>query len=352
VQAAHDREIRVLLDFVPNHTGRTHPLFLKAVQRDSEEAEFYRFWQWPHYYRAFFDHIVLPELDTARESVQEYLVGVAKQWVREFGVDGLRVDHVPGVDPSFWVRLRRDLREVRPDIFLLGEVFGNDAALAAYRGRLDGVVDFGLAKLLRRTFAQATMGLAEFDRELRRHERTLAGLVQATILDNHDMNRFLWLAGGDKARVRMAATALLTLPGLPILYYGTEVGLSQRQDGVYENAEVRLPMLWEDDQDSALLAHFQTLGKLRRESAALRHGSRETLIVDREVYAYRRTAGDDSRIVVLNRSQSRQRRRLKAGPGAWIDRMKLATVRRDGSDLEVVVPPQAGAILDVTTAGR
>jgi glycosidase len=150
----------------------------------------------------------------------------------------------------------------------------------------------------------------------------------------------------------MAATVLLTLPGLPILYYGTEVGLSQRQDGVYENAEVRLPMLWEDDQDSALLAHFQTLGKLRRESAALRHGSRETLIVDREVYAYRRTAGDDSRIVVLNRSQSRQRRRLKAGPGAWIDRMKLATVRRDGSDLEVVVPPQAGAILDVTTAGR
>jgi glycosidase len=111
-------------------------------------------------------------------------------------------------------------------------------------------------------------------------------------------------------------------------------------------------MLWGDDQDTALLAHFQTLGRLRRESPALRHGSRETLIADRDVYAYRRTAGDDSFLVVLNRSQGSQRRRLKAGPGTWIDRMNLATVSRDGSDLEVVLPPQAGAILGVTTAGR
>lgn len=352
VQAAHERGMRVLLDFVPNHTGRTHPLFLDAVRQDADAAAFYRFWQWPHYYRSFFDHIVLPELDTARESVQEYLVGVARQWVTEFSIDGLRLDHVPGVDPSFWVRLRRELRELRSDFFLLGEVVGDDAALAAYRGRLDGVVDFGLAKLLRRTFAEATMGLAEFDRELRRHERSLAGLVQATILDNHDMNRFLWLAGGDKGRLRLAATALLTLPGLPILYYGTEVGLSQRRDGVYENAEARLPMLWGEDQDTALLAYCQTVGRLRRESPALRRGSLETLFADRDVYAYRRTAGDDSLLVILNRSEGPQRRRLKAGPGAWIDRMSLATVSRVGSDLEVVVPPQAGAILGVTTAGR
>jgi glycosidase len=111
-------------------------------------------------------------------------------------------------------------------------------------------------------------------------------------------------------------------------------------------------MFWGDDQDTALLAHFQTLGRLRRESPALRHGSRETLIADRDVYAYRRTAGDDSLLVILNRSQGPQRRRLKAGPGMWIDRMNLATVSRVGSDLEVVVPPQAGAILGVATAGR
>ncbi len=352
VKAAHGRGMRVILDFVPNHTGRTHPLFLKAVREDAEAARFYRFWQWPHYYRSFFDHIVLPELDTSRESVQEYLVGVARHWVSQVGVDGFRCDYVPGVDPSFWVRLRHELRRVRSDVFLLGEVTGEDPEVAAYRGRLDGVVDFGLAGLLRRTFADGTMRLKEFDRALQRHEQSLAGLVRGTILDNHDMNRFLWLAGGDKARLRLAALALLTLPGLPILYYGTEVGLSQRQDGARENAEARLPMLWGDDQDRELLAHFQRLGRLRRESEALRTGGRQTLLADREVYAYRRTAGAESVLVVLNRSDRPQRRRLEAGAGQWIDRMNAATVGRDGSDLEVQVPPQAGAILAVATAGR
>jgi glycosidase len=196
------------------------------------------------------------------------------------------------------------------------------------------------------------MRLRDFDRELQRHEQALAGLVRGTFLDNHDMNRFLWLAGGDRALLRLAATALLTLPGLPIVYYGTEVGLSQRRDGAAENAEARLPMLWGDQQDGDLLAYFQQLGRLRRESAALRHGTRQTLLVDDAVYAYRRAAGDESFVIVLNRSDRPQRRRLDAGPGQWIDRMNVATVGRDGSDLEVLVPSQAGAILGVATAGR
>lgn len=352
VEAAHARRIRVLLDFVPNHTGRGHPLFRKAVADNADAASFYRFWQWPHYYRSFFDHIVLPELDTSREAVQEYLVGVARHWITEFGVDGYRLDHVPGVDPSFWVRLRRELRAVRPDVLLLGEVTGSDAEVAAYRGRLDGVIDFGLAELLRRTFAEDRMALPDFDRALQRHEQTLDGLVRGTILDNHDMNRFLWLAGGDRARLRLAATALLTLPGMPIIYYGTEVGLSQRHDAAGENAEARLPMPWGAEQDSELLTFFQRLGRLRSESAALRRGPRETLLADDAVYAYRRTAGGESLVIALNRSQRPQRRRLPTGGGQWVDRMTGAMVGRDGSDLEVLVPPQTGAILGDAGAGR
>jgi len=182
VDAVHARGLRVILDFVPNHTGRSHPLFIRAVHEDAGPASFYRFWQWPHYYRSFFDHIVLPELDTSQDAVQEYLVGVARHFVTEYGVDGYRLDHVPGVDPSFWVRLRRELREVRPDVFLLGEVAGEDPEVAAYRGRLDGVVDFGLVGLVRRTFADQSMRLKEFDRALQPHEEALAGLVRGTCL--------------------------------------------------------------------------------------------------------------------------------------------------------------------------
>src|SRR5713101_4537931 len=122
------------------------------------------------------------------------------------------------------------------------------------------------------------------------HDHAYPGLALATLMDNHDMNRFLWMAGGNADRLKLAATLLLTLPGMPVIYYGTEVGLSQRFDGVVENAEARLPMLWGGDQNQDLLAHFQALGRLRRDSAALRRGDRRTVLADAEVFAYERSA--------------------------------------------------------------
>ena len=124
------------------------------------------------------------------------------------------------------------------------------------------------------------------------------------------MNRFLWMAGGNQDRLKLAATLLLTLPGMPVIYYGTEVGVSQRFDSVIENAEARLPMLWGADQNQDLLAHFQELGRMRRESPALRRGNRRTVLADAEVFAYERSAGDERVLVALNFSESLQRREL------------------------------------------
>src|SRR5260370_28424562 len=99
------------------------------------------------------------------------------------------------------------------------------------------------------------------------------------------MNRFLWMANGNVERVKLAATLLMTLPGMPVIYYGTEVGLSQRHDGEIENAEARLPMLWGADQHLDLLEHFQGLGRLRRGSVALRPGTEGTSHRDKDVVA-------------------------------------------------------------------
>jgi glycosidase len=97
---------------------------------------------------------------------------------------------------------------------------------------------------------------------------------------------------------------------MPVIYYGTEAGLSQRHDGAIENAEARLPMLWGDDQNHDLLAHFQRLARMRRESLALRRGGRRTVVADPEVFAFERTAGDETVIVALNFSERPQRREL------------------------------------------
>ena len=310
VEAAHDHGLRVLLDFVPNHTGRGHHLFRDAIAGGGDAASYYRFWQWPHYYRCFGDVITLPELDTGSHHVQQHLVRAAQYWLTTFGADGVRCDHVAGVDPAFWVELRRGLRAVKPEALILGEATGTTDWLPRYAGRIDAIFDFDLAYYTRQALARGTMSGAAFAAWLDEHEHAYPGLALATLLDNHDMNRFLWMAGGSLYRLKLAATLLMTLPGMPVLYYGTEVGLSQRYDGVIENAEARLPMLWGADQDQDLLAHFQQLGRMRGESLALRRGARRTLLADAEVFVYERAAGDERGIVALNFSESPQRREV------------------------------------------
>jgi cyclomaltodextrinase / maltogenic alpha-amylase / neopullulanase len=310
VEAAHDRDMRVLLDFVPNHTGRGHHLFRDAIEKDGDAASYYRFWQWPHYYRCFSDVISLPELDTGDRNVQQQLVRAAQHWLTAYGADGVRCDHVAGVDPAFWVELRRGLRTIKPDALVLGEATGLPEWLARYAGRLDAIFDFDLAYYMRQALARGRMDAAGFATWLDEHDRAYPGLALANLLDNHDMNRFLWMAGGNMDRLKLAATLLLTLPGMPVIYYGTEVGLSQRFDGVIENAEARLPMLWGSDQNQDLLAHFQALGRMRRNSIALRQGDRRTVLADAEVFAYERRAGDERVVVALNFVEQPQRREL------------------------------------------
>ena len=327
VEAAHGRGLRVLLDFVPNHTGRGHHLFRDAIANDGDAAAYYRFWQWPHYYRCYSDVITLPELDTGTSHVQQHLVRAAQHWLTGYGVDGVRCDHVAGVDPAFWVELRRGLREVRPDPLILGEATGVPEWLARYAGRIDAIFDFDLAYYVRQALARGRMDAAAFAGWLDHHDKAYPGLVLATLLDNHDMNRFLWMAGGNVERLKLAATLLMTLPGTPIIYYGTEVGLSQRYDGVIENAEARLPMLWGADQNQDLLAHFQELGRMRGESVALRRGDRKTVLADAEVFAYERTAGDESVTVALNFSEQAQSREV-AGQKIELEPLGSVVIRQ------------------------
>jgi len=326
VKAAHEKGMRVLLDFVPNHTGRGHHLFRDAIAKGGDAASYYRFWQWPHYYRCFGDVITLPELDTGNSRVQQQLVRAAQHWLTGYGVDGVRCDHVAGVDPAFWVELRRGLREVKPDALILGEATGVTEWLARYAGRIDAIFDFDLAYYVRQALARGRMDAASFAAWLDHHEKAYPGLVMATLLDNHDMNRFLWMAGGNVERLKLAATLLMTMPGTPIIYYGTEVGLSQRYDGVIENAEARLPMPWGADQNQDLLTHFQELGRMRRESVALRRGDRKNLLADKEVFVYERTAGDESVTVALNFSKQTQSREV-AGQTIEVEPLGSVVIR-------------------------
>jgi len=268
VEGAHARGIRVLLDYACSHVSSAHPFFVDAL---NDPASPYRDWFYfddsPLGYRAFFGVASMPTLNVAHAPVREHLIDVARMWLREFDVDGYRLDYASGPGPDFWADFWVACKAEKPDSFCMGEVVDAPDVQRRYVGRLDGCLDFHLTDALRKTFAWGRWSETDLERFVERHQAYFPpDFIMLTFLDNHDMDRFLFIAGNDQGALRRAATYQMRLPGPPIIYYGTEVGVSQhasKNDGWGLEAS-RAPMIWDDRQDTDLLAFYRTLIRQRR----------------------------------------------------------------------------------------
>ncbi len=306
---AHKRGMRVLFDFAGNHTSNEHAAFVDALAHpDSPHAEWYMS-NTLGSYRTYASGGTMPELRTDSAAVQRYLFDVVNYWLSDLGADGLRLDYVPGPSHTFWTLFQQNIKTNFPNAVTLGEITGSLSEIATYAGRIDAFMDFPLTHLLRETFALRSLPLANM-LDLLDERQLPPNMGSATLLDNHDMHRFLWLADGKKERLKLAAVCHMTLEGTPIVYYGTEVGLSQYDDAHKENALARAPMLWDERQDTNLLALYQQLIALRNSHAALRHGKRIPLALEvqgeaiqkEQVGGYLRVLGEERIIVLLNNS--------------------------------------------------
>ena len=308
IEEAHQRDIRVILDFVANHWSNHHPTFREAQRDpDSEYRAWYTWQRWPDEYSSFFTVKSMPQLNLKYKPMSDYLLECVQHWLQN-GVDGYRLDYAPGPPHTFWADFRQACKAVNPDAFLFGEVVSHSETIASYIPHFDGCLDFLLADALRETFVMETSMLLEFEAFLAAHEAYFPEIFSLpAFLDNHDMTRILYLAKEDKAKVRLAALVLFTLSGPPVIYNGTEVGISQRNPlGRFE--EARLPMLWGDEADEALLAYFQRLGALRRQFPVITLGKRVVVHLDvqKGTYAYIRTSETSNVLIALNTSRLSQ----------------------------------------------
>src|SRR5215207_3602756 len=305
VDQAHARGIRILMDYVPNHWSNHHPSFVEATQdRNSPYFKWYTFENWPHEYKCFFTSRGLPQINLRYAPARQHVLDAAKYWL-EFGVDGYRVDYCIGPTPDFYGDFRRVTRTSKPDSWTFGEAVDPPDSQLTFEGGMDGALDFMLLEAMRKTFAFGRWNTKQFAEFLDRHEAYFpATFTRPSFLDNHDMNRFLWVARGDIRKLKLAALCQFTLAGAPVIYYGTEVALSQNDD-VMQNGraiheEARLPMIWGAEQDLDLFAFYKDLIALRKTHSALRRGTRTTIQANDRVLAYRRSDDKESLVSVLN----------------------------------------------------
>jgi len=271
VAAAHRRGIEVLVDMVLNHASSQHPYFQEALRDPSSpHRDWFRFsptdqgpgpWGGPawrkspvrdeYYYAVFWEG--MPDLNYANPAVRQEANRIADFWLREMGVDGFRLDAVPYLVEEGNVlsgapgthRVLRDyqahLRSVKPDVFTVGEVWDSvGAMLPYYPDQLDSYFAFELADALINAVNHGSS--AHMLDGYLRLQRTVPQDRWSPFLRNHDQTRTLTDLGGDRAKAALAATLLLTLPGLPFVYYGEEIGMTgNKHDG---DERLRTPMQW------------------------------------------------------------------------------------------------------------
>ena len=338
VQACRRRGLRLVLDFVANHVSDQHPAFVAAIaSEESPTRSWFRFRHWPQDYDCFFNQRHQPEVDAENPDVREYLIEAAVHAL-EARCDGFRLDYAHGLSHGFWSRFRAATRAAAPDCASFGEITQTPAVMRSYAGRMDGCLDFVLCSLLRETFARGRLPLSAFARGLERHYAFFGNsLVLPSFLDNHDMNRFLIVAEGDLRRLKVAALTQFLLPGPPIIYYGTEIGLSQKRPlGPLE--EARLPMPPRESWNLELREFYRAVIKLRREASPSRLAP-ELLWVDDGSHSAAWRIGDLR--LVLNCGEPRA---LSIGRAT----LKLTTFTPDASttiDGSLMLPAWSGAVL-------
>lgn len=279
IDAAHDRDMKIVLDGVFNHASRGFWQFHHVLENG--DASPYR--DWFHFdpdrlngsqpfqpypdrkaqaaldsgqgslqaigYSAWWNLPALPKFNTDCEAVREYLLDVATYWVK-FGIDGWRLD-VPNEidDDAFWREFRRRVRAINPEAYIVGEVWG-EAKRWLQGDMWDAVMNYQITAACLGYFGADKLDLTEARRpssfsRLRQYqgqefaaevERVTSmyspeiAACQLNLLDSHDMPRFLTCCKGNSSALKLAWLFVCCLPGAPCVYYGDEVGLDGRHD--------------------------------------------------------------------------------------------------------------------------
>lgn len=333
VSTAHENGMNVLLDFVANHVHELHPvyqehpewateLYLPDGSLNTERWDEYRLTTW-------FD-VFLPTLDLSKPEVYEMLTDSALYWIKKYDLDGFRHDATKHIPLVFWRELSKKLKaEVSHkdgrQLYQIGETYGGPDLISSYvgSGMLDAQFDFNvyddaLAVLIRpgQSFSRLDASLKESLRFYGSHN--LMGYISG----NQDRGRFTSYAGGDlhfDEDPKLAGwtrdigvgdpsgysiTGLLfafnmTIPGLPVIYYGDEIGMAGGND-----PDCRRMMRFENlnEHEHLLREKVKKLSSLRRNNLPLIYGDFESLQVSADTYVYCRSYFDELAVVALNKS--------------------------------------------------
>jgi len=395
ITEANKRGIKIILDMVFNHTSDTNPWFLKAIGGVEPFDEYYHVYtkiklsDYPGsvgwygrnsrmYYAGFW--IEMPDLNLESELVRNELKSVLDFWL-DLGVSGFRFDAAQHVyDPNeypkgtnlmvknkqFWMEMKNYVKSKSPDTYLVAEIWESTSSNAPYAPGFDSLFNFELAGNIVAAVMSGNSSklLSSYQNAMKILGTKTDHYTDAIFLTNHDQDRIMSQLDGDVDKAKLAANILFTMPGIPFIYYGEELGMQ----GIKPDEYIREPFIWDGTLDipnadwevgkynlnldpySVQVSHpdsmfntYRTLIALRKGSQVLRYGDFVSLdISTSRVIAYSRTYNSQKWIILHNLNSSTQTVSLSE-QGTIIYQHKASTF----IDGVIELSPQSTLIIEV-----
>jgi len=383
IDTAHAHNLKVIADLVLHHVHTEHPWW--KAHRDwfgtlelPDGRKNLRLWEEQQFTTWFEPY--LPSFDFAKDAPVRALIENSVWWLNRYKLDGFRLDAVKHIIPSFWWKFRAALREQvdqkrKLPLYLVGETFKDRAGIMSFVGpnMLDGQFDFPLYDQIKDTFGLTKDDMKALDDALNSSEQVYGKeTLMSPLVGNHDKGRFMAYADGDLpvgekvkeeevgwanpptvdapanySKLQLAQAFLMSIDGVPMIYYGDEIGMTGAGD-----PDNRRDMRFDDKvtaDEQRVLENFKKLGTIRREHPALRYGSRRSLRADHDVYAFIRAHLGDRVLVAFNRGKTETKVEFDVSPelvdGEYVEGLtgnKLEV--RDGK-LSVPLPAQTAAFV-------
>ncbi len=375
LEAAHARDIKLVLDGVFNHSSRGFFFFNDILENGphSPWLDWFKIHGWPlapytgdlpANYEGWDGNRALPVFNHDNPEVREYIMEIAEYWIK-FGIDGWRLD-VPFEirTPGFWQEFRERVKAINPEAYIVGEVW-TDAREWLDGSQFDGVMNYLftaptiaftagdrviLEQVEDRSYepypALSAAGYAEKIQEVLKLYPWEIQLTQLNLLASHDTARLLSIADGDKKSVELATLLLLTFPGAPSIYYGDEVGLVGKLD-----PDSRRGFPLEANWDREIFKTHRDLIALRHAYPCLRTGDYKVLFAEGEVYVFARTLDKEELIVAVNVGTSSATANvdmndLRSQPDKVLYASDKVELNHQGdSQILLNIPPRTGCIL-------
>lgn len=312
VDVCHQHGIKVMLDAVFNHSGYYFPPFQDVLknQEHSKYKDWFHIRDFPIItkprpnYDTFAFTEQMPKLNTENAEVKEYLLNVARYWIEEFDIDGWRLDVANEVDHSFWREFRKTVKSVKPDAYILGEIW-HDSMPWLQGDQFDAVMNYPFTQSALDFFAKGTINADVFAQRISHVLHSYPNNVNEVsfnLLGSHDTPRILTIANENKDRLKLLFLFQLTFIGSPCIYYGDEIGMTGGQD-----PGCRKCMIWDkQEQDLELFEFVQKLISLRKKVPALGNKGEFNIIesnTETNHIIYEKRSKNESIFIAINNSE-------------------------------------------------